>query len=168
MHDPYRLLIVDDDESIRTALSVLLEEEGYVVDTAGDGREAMEKSNANFYNMAIVDWRLPDIEGTALLGKFRNTTPKMIMIMLTGFPSMRNAIDSVNAKADAYLQKPMDAETLIDTVSKLLKQQEEDRTYSETKVAEFIETRARELTGKIAVQNPRKQQGAGSDHVSSF
>ena len=53
---------------------MLLEEEGYKVDTAQNGKEAIDKSYANFYNLAIVDWRLPDIEGTVLLGKLRETT----------------------------------------------------------------------------------------------
>ena len=141
MDSKERILVIDDDENIRLLLSILLEEEGYLVDTAQNGQEAVDKSYANLYNMAIVDWRLPDIEGTALLGKLRETTPRMVKIMLTGFPSMQNAIDSVNARADAFIQKPADAATLTRKVSELLKMQKEEIQYSEAKVANFIETR---------------------------
>jgi two-component system response regulator PilR (NtrC family) len=145
MNGKDRILIVDDDESIRLVLSILLEEEGYVVDTAQNGEEAIAKSYVNLYNVAIVDWRLPDIEGTVLLGRLRETTPRMIKIMLTGFPSMKNAVDAVNARADAFFQKPADSADLINKISELLKLQREDKRYSEGKVAEYIRTRAAEL-----------------------
>jgi DNA-binding response OmpR family regulator len=141
----YRILIIDDDDSIRETLGITLEEEGYVVDTAKDGKEAIAKSNVNFYNLAIVDWRLPDIEGAKLLGNLRETTPKMAKIMLTGYPSMQNAIDSVNAQADAFFVKPAGIEPLLEKIKELLKKQEQARKYSEEKMVEYIETRAKEL-----------------------
>lgn len=102
MGEQKRILLVDDDDIILETLQLILEEEGYVVDTAGTGKEAIGRSSGNFYNMAIVDWRLPDIDGTALLGNLKETVPRMMKIMLTGYPSMQNAIDSVNARADAF------------------------------------------------------------------
>jgi DNA-binding NtrC family response regulator len=147
-----RILIVDDDEGIRSSLSLVLEGEGYVVDTAQNGSEAIAKSFTNFYNLAIVDWRLPDIEGTILLGRLRETTPKMIKIMLTGYPSMQNAIDAVNQRADAFLQKPVSADQLTAKISDLLQKQSEEKRYSELKVAEFIETRASEVMQKAPVK----------------
>lgn len=139
------ILLVDDDNTIRETLKILLEESGYLVDIAVTGEEAVSKSNINFYNLAIVDWRLPDIEGTKLLGQFKQTIPKMIKIMLTGYPSMKNAIDSVNAQADAFLQKPADAEQLLEKIEELLEQQEEEKKIDQQKVAVFIQTRANEL-----------------------
>ena len=146
MSDPYRILVIDDDDTIRSSLSILLEEEGYVVDAAEDAKEAIAKSNANFFNLAIVDWRLPDIEGTKLLGKLKETTPKMAKIMLTGYASMKNAIDSVNAHADAFILKPVDPKILLKKMKELLKQQEQAKKFSEDKVANFIETRVKELS----------------------
>lgn len=140
-----RILIIDDDRIICKTLSMLLKEEGYIVDTAENGKEAIAKSNANFYNLAIIDWRLPDTEGTKLLTDLKETTPKMVKIMLTGFPSMQNAMDSVNAHADAFIVKPVDSEFLLKKIKELLKQQEQAKKFSEAKVANFIETRIREL-----------------------
>ncbi len=145
MGEPSRILIIDDDETIRETLSMLLKEEGYIVDTAENGKEAIAKSNTNFYNLAIVDWRLPDTEGTKLLAELKETTPKMVKILLTGFPSMQNAIDSVNAHADAFILKPVDSEILLKKINELLKQQEQAKKFSEDKVANFIETRSREI-----------------------
>ncbi|MCW4025608.1 MAG: response regulator [Candidatus Bathyarchaeota archaeon] len=145
MGDQKRILIVDDDETIRETLSLLLEEEGYIVDKAETGQSAIAKSNSNFYNLAIIDWRLPDIEGTKLLASLKETVPPMVKIMLTGFPSMQNAIDSVNEGADAFVLKPVEGEVLLNKVKELLKQQDESRKFSEQKVASFIETRGKEL-----------------------
>lgn len=145
MSEPGRILIVDDDESIRKVLTTILEEEGYTIDTAENGKEAIEKSKTNFYNLALIDIRLPDIEGIKLLTLMYKTVPKMIKIIITGYPTMQNAIEAVNRDADAYLLKPLNMENLLNTIKELLKKQQEEKKYSEEKVAEFIESRAREL-----------------------
>ena len=151
-----RILLVDDDCDIIETLKIVLEDNGYAVDTASTGKDAIAKSNANFYNLAIVDWRLPDMEGTALLKLFKETTPKMMKIMLTGFPSIRNAIDAVNAQADAFLEKPIGPEKLFAKISDLLSQQENVTNFDEQKVAEFIHTKASELiaANKVKKNNP--------------
>jgi len=145
-----RILVVDDDEGIRIAIAAILEEKRYVVDTAANGKEAVKKCNANFYNVVLIDYLLPDMEGTELLTELRETTPKMVKIMVTGYPTLQNAVASVNKKADAFLIKPVNIETLLRTVHELLRKQEEDEKYSEEKVAEFIETRFRKLARKIS------------------
>jgi DNA-binding response OmpR family regulator len=143
-----RILLVDDDETILETLKMVLEEIGYIVDIAKTGEHAINQSNINSYNLAIVDWRLPDIEGTKLLPKFRETTPKMMKIMLTGFPSMQNAVDSVNAQADAFFQKPVDPQKLFTKIEELLNQQKKLKDYDERKVADFIQSRCTELMSK--------------------
>jgi len=141
------IIVVDDDESIRKTLSTVLEEKGYIVDTAENGKEAIEKSNTKFYNLALIDVRLPDMEGTQLLTAMMKTTPKMVKIMLTGFPAMQNAIDAVNKGADGYITKPANIDDLLDTIKKHLEKQQETKKYSEERVTEFIETRVKELEG---------------------
>ena len=106
MKERARILVVDDDESVRSTFKVILEEHGYVVDTAENGREAIEKSHKNFYNAAFIDIRLPDMEGTQLLTEMKETTPKMVKIIVTGYPALQNAIEAVNKGADAYVLKP--------------------------------------------------------------
>ncbi|MBS7659467.1 response regulator, partial [Candidatus Bathyarchaeota archaeon] len=107
--------------------------------------EAIEKTNEKFYNILLIDIRLPDMEGIDLLLKIRNTTPKMRKIIVTGYPTLNNAIEAVNRGADAYIVKPFDVERVLATIKEQLKKQEEERRYSEEKVAEFIKTRIEEL-----------------------
>jgi two-component system nitrogen regulation response regulator NtrX len=145
MGDPTRILVVDDDEGIRNSLATILKDEGYTVDVAKNGSEAIEKSRAAFYNVALIDIRLPDMEGTEILTRMRDTVPKIRKIILTGYPSLQNAIEAVNRNADAYILKPVEVEKLLDTVREQLKLQEMEKKYSEKKVAEFIETRVKEL-----------------------
>jgi len=139
-----RILVIDDDRVIRQTIAVTLEDEGYSVDTAENGREAIEKANANYYNLAIVDWRLPDFEGTKLLNRLKETTPKMAKIMLTGYPSMNNAIEAVNERADAFLTKPVAIDKLLAKMKELLELQEEENKYGQAKVAEFIQARTKQ------------------------
>jgi len=145
MAESARILVVDDDESIRKVLATILEEKGYVVDTAQSGKEAIEKSNIKFYNLALIDIRLPDMEGTKLLTAMKETTPKMVKIIITGYPSLQNAIEAVNKGADAYILKPFKVDSVLDVIREHLRKQQEARKYSEEKVTEFIETRAKEL-----------------------
>ncbi len=145
MNKSIRILVVDDDDSIRTVLKVILEDEGYIVDLAKNGKEAIEKSNIIFYNMALIDFKLPDMDGTDLLGAMKETTPKMIKIIITGYPTLQNAVNAVNEHADGYIIKPLNMENLLKTIKKHLKKYYRAKKYSVEKVAEFIETRAKEL-----------------------
>jgi DNA-binding NtrC family response regulator len=145
MGEPTRILVVDDNESIRKTMATILEDQGYIVDTAENGKEAIEKSNAKFYNLALIDIRLPDMEGTKLLTAMKDTTPKMVKIIVTGYPALQNAIEAVNKGADGYVLKPVNIDNLLRTIKEHLKKQQEARKYSEQKVTEFIETRAREI-----------------------
>jgi len=145
MGERARILVVDDDESVRKVLATILEEEGYAVDTAKNGKEAIKKSKVKFYNLALIDIRLTDMEGTKLLTKVKDTTPKMRKIIITGYPSLQNAIEAVNRGADAYVLKPFDIDKVLETIKDQLKKQEEEKRYTQKKVGEFIETRVKEL-----------------------
>ena len=141
-----KILIVDDDENIRNTMKAILEDEGYTVDLAASGSEAVKKTQIAAYNIALLDIRLPDMEGVELLKLMKDPTPRTRKIMVTGYPSMQNAITALNKNADAYLIKPVNVEKLLTTVKEQLQLQEEERQFSEQKVAEFIETRVKELS----------------------
>jgi two-component system response regulator AtoC len=140
-----RILIIDDDENIRKVLETILADEGYDVESAETAKSAIEKSEKAFYNLALIDVRLPDMEGIELLSKLRGTKPKMRKIIVTGYPTLQNAVAAVNKGADAYVMKPFDVEKILQTIKEQLKKQEEDKSYSEEKVVEFIETRIKAL-----------------------
>jgi len=69
----------------------------------------------------------------------------MRKIVITGYPTLQNAVAAVNKGADAYVMKPFDVEKILQTIRDQLKKQKEEKSYSEEKVAEFIETRIKEL-----------------------
>ena len=139
------ILVIDDDEVVLNSIAEALRLEGYKVDTAETGKEAIRKGNLRFYNLVLIDIRLPDMEGTKLLKAMKETTPKMVKIIVTGYPSLQNATEALNKGADGYVIKPVDIPKLLTTVKEHLQKQEEAGRYSEKKFAEFIETRAREI-----------------------
>jgi YesN/AraC family two-component response regulator len=144
MSERKRILVIDDEEVTLESFKKILEQEGHIVDTAKDGNEAIEKSNTNFYNLALVDIRLPDMEGIALLTAMRDTVPKMVKIIVTGYPSVENAIEAVNKGVDGYIIKPVtNVDTFLKTIRGHLKKQEDAEKYAEERVEEFIETRIR-------------------------
>ena len=145
MDQTARILIIDDDENIRKVLQTILEDEGYQVDTAETAKKGIEKSNESYYNLALIDVRLPDMEGIELLSRLRDTKPKMRKIIVTGYPTLQNAVAAVNRNADAYIMKPFDVEKILKTIEIQLKKQNEEKAFSEEKIAEFIETRVREI-----------------------
>jgi len=139
-----RILVIDDDESIRSVLASILEEE-YVVDTAQNGADAIKKTKAILYNLALIDIRLPDMEGTELLTRMKETTPKMRKIIMTGYPSLGNAISAVNKGADAYLMKPFDIEKVLKVIKEQLVKWQQEKRYSQDRVTDFIEARVMEI-----------------------
>ena len=141
-----KILVVDDDENIRNSMKTILEDEGYLVDLAATGSEAIQKTKEKAYNIALLDIRLPDMEGVELLKLMKDTVPHTRKIMVTGYPSMQNAVAALNKNADAYLTKPVNVEKLLNMVKEQLQLQEDERRFSEQKVADFIETRVKELS----------------------
>ena len=145
MGEPARILIVDDDESIREVLTSILTDEGYIVDAVDTGEKAIKATHEKFYNLALIDIRLPDMEGTKLLTKLKDTIPKMRKIIITGYPTLQNTIEAVNFGADAYITKPINMEKALKIIREQLQSQAEEKKYSEQKIVEFIETRVKEL-----------------------
>jgi DNA-binding NtrC family response regulator len=145
MSNKTRILIIDDDENITKAEAEILEDQGYSVDIAGTGTEAIKKTRKNHYNLMLVDIKLPDMEGIDILNKIRDTTPKIRKIIVTGYPTLQNAIAAVNRSADAYIIKPFDVEKMLVTIKEQIEKQKQERNITEERVAEFIETRINEI-----------------------
>ena len=138
------ILIVDDDRGILKSFKELLEPEGYRVDTAETAPEAVEKCKAHAYNLAIIDIKLRDVEGTDLLAKVHEILPRARKIMITGYPSLENAADSVNFQADAYIIKPVNPETFLRVVAENMDKQLEAEKMTEEKVISWVESRFEE------------------------
>ena len=155
MEKSARILIIDDDENIRTVLQAILEDEGYVIETADTAKKGIEKSEQAFFNLSLIDVRLPDMEGIELLTKLHETKPKMRKIIVTGFPTMQNAVAALNKGADGFVLKPFDVEKMLVTIKEQLVKQVEEKKFSEEKIAEFIETRVKELDTEADLVNAK-------------
>lgn len=141
-----KILVVDDDESVRTVFSTELTKAGYIVEAAESGKQAIQKANAEFYNLALIDIRLPDMQGTELLVTLKQTTPKMRKIIVTGYPDVNNAIDALNRDADGYLTKPVALDTLLTKVKEQLEIQHGEEEYGQKKSEDFFVTKLRKNT----------------------
>jgi len=143
--DKVSILIVEDDENIRETLSTILQQKGYNTDTAKNGQEAIQKSQTKFFNIALLDIKLPDMEGTRLLTTLHQDTPKMMKIMVTGYPSIENSVEALNLGADAYIIKPIKPEKLLALIEEKLHEQSQTQKMTEDKVTDWIKTRARKI-----------------------
>lgn len=139
------ILIVDDDPSIRKTLAAILEEKGYDVEAVETGEEALEKSRTRFYNLALLDIRLPDMDGVKLLTEMKETKPKMVKIMLTGYPSLQNAVEALNKGANAYIIKPVDIDKMLATIKDHLNRQRKAQKMTQDQLVQFIQTRVQQL-----------------------
>lgn len=118
------ILVVDDDKSILRTFTRILQKNGYDIDTAETGKEAMEKAENRQYDLALVDIRLPDMDGTDLLAKLKKPLQNTVKIMITGFPSLETGVKALDEGADAYLVKPVKPQELLVLLEEKLKNRE--------------------------------------------
>ena len=119
------ILVVDDDKSILRTFTRILQKSGYEIDVAETGKEAMEKAENHHYDFALVDIRLPDMDGTDLLAKLKRQLQSTVKIMITGFPSLETGVKALDEGADAYLVKPVKPQELLMLLEEKLKNREE-------------------------------------------
>lgn len=110
------ILVVDDDREILSSFRHILSEHGYGVETAETGHEAIEKCKSSSHDLALVDIKLPDMDGTQLLEQLQGIDPKMRTIMVTGYASLDGALRSLILQANAYILKPVDPDELLEVV----------------------------------------------------
>jgi len=117
------ILIVDDEEEIRNLSSELLSAEGFSVDTAADGHEAIEKASAKQYDVALVDLVLPGgLNGIDIITKLREISSHTRIVAFTGFSGVNIAERTAKAGADGFMTKPFFSNRLIQTVNKWAKE----------------------------------------------
>ncbi|MCW3999701.1 MAG: response regulator [Candidatus Bathyarchaeota archaeon] len=119
------ILVVDDDKSILRTFTRILQKSGYEIVTAETGKEAIEKAENRHYDLALVDIRLPDMDGTDLLAKLKKQLQQTVKIMITGFPSLETGVKALDEGADAYLVKPVKPQELLVLLEEKLKNREE-------------------------------------------
>jgi DNA-binding NtrC family response regulator len=117
-----RLLIVDDEFSIRDSLEHWFRKDGYEVQSAGDGRAAVQALQAAAVDVVLLDVRLPDTDGLRLLEQIRRGYPATIVIMITAFAAVDTAVRALKLGAADYITKPVNPEELSHVVEQALAQ----------------------------------------------
>ena len=117
----FRVLVIEDDETLRLTMSSAFIEKNYVVDQAESGEEAIVKSMANKYNLILLDMNLPGINGLDTLKEIKEKDNSTIVIMLTAYSSVKDAVTAVKLGAYNYLEKPIKSEDLIALAERALK-----------------------------------------------
>lgn len=110
---PSKVLIVDDEKTLRDSLKIVLEEEGYETDTSGDGLEALDKIQQEDFDIVITDIKMPNLDGMELLEKASQIRPDTFFIIMTAYASVKTAIDAIRHGAYDYLIKPIEFDDLI-------------------------------------------------------
>lgn len=122
-----KLLIVDDDPEILEIIADILREGGYAVDTAPDGVEAIRYIDAEFYDLVITDLNLPEIDGMMVLKHVVDQSPDTMCIILTGYGTIKGAVEAIKTGAFDYITKPIKSGEILMVVEKALRYKQLER-----------------------------------------
>ncbi len=116
-----KIIIIDDDQSLHSVFTRILTKEGYTVENAETGKEALEKIRNQTFDAALIDVKLPDVNGLDLLPELNKTAPTMIKLVITGFeiPDGRNV--ALQLGADDFFKKPLHPDVLLKALKEKLK-----------------------------------------------
>src|SRR5437660_8547167 len=119
-----RILIVAAEPMMSDSLRQHLMEEGYAVDTAANGQEAIDLFDGGAHHLVICDLQLPDMDGLTLLRHMKDAKPATEVIVVTGYGSVQTAVEATKAGAFYFVDKPFDVEELLPLVEKALERRE--------------------------------------------
>ena len=117
--ETFRILVVDDELIVRDSLKAWLVEEGFTVDTAASGPEALESLTQNAVQLMLTDIKMPGMDGVELLAKAREIHPELVVVMMTAYATVETAVDAMKIGALDYLVKPFDPDKLIPMVLRI-------------------------------------------------
>lgn len=117
-----RILIVDDDAEFRASLLEVLKEEGYDAETSGSAKEALSHDSSADYDVILLDFMMPGLNGIDALAETRKRHPKAKIIMITAFATVDNAVSAVRRGAAEYISKPFKINDLLTTIRRVLEQ----------------------------------------------
>jgi two-component system, NtrC family, response regulator HydG len=115
-----RVLVVDDEPSARLGLEKLLRQDGFVVDVAEDGVEALAVASERSPDVVVTDLKMPNLDGLGLLGKLRELSPSLPVIVVTALGEVSSAVAAMRAGAEDFLTKPVDVDALVVSIERAL------------------------------------------------
>jgi PAS domain S-box-containing protein len=116
--NPVYIIIIEDEKGLRIGTQRILQREGYIVDTAEGGVDGIKLALENDYDIAVIDLKMPDIDGIEVLKKIKTSKPNTICYIATAYASYETAIESTKLGADGYMLKPFTSEELIQNIHK--------------------------------------------------
>lgn len=122
--DDFRILVVDDEEAMRESLAAWLLKGEYSVQKAGSGQEALKVMEELPCDLALVDIKMPGMDGHELLRRMKETHPSTMVVMITAYGSIESAVTAMKEGAEDYILKPFDPEHLMFLIDKLARQKE--------------------------------------------
>jgi len=141
------ILIVDDEKAIRKTLGEILSYEGYKMDEAGDGEEALKKFKEKAYDVVLCDIKMPKMDGIEFLERAREANPDVPIIMISGHGTIETAVEAVKKGAYDYISKPPDLNRLLITIRNAM---DKNSLVTETKVLKRKVARVQEMIGESA------------------
>lgn len=115
----HRILVVDDEQIIRESLSFILKKEGYIVEEAANGKDALVKNESHPFDIIITDIEMPEMKGVELLKQIRQRIPQALVVIITAFGSVETAVQALREGAADYILKPINFDDLLYRVKKL-------------------------------------------------
>lgn len=138
---PMRILVVDDDPDTRLLITKRLQPEGYILEVARDGKEALEKALSMPFDLMLLDIKLPEIDGLTVLSRVKESCPDISVVMMTAYGSEMVAVDALKRGADDYMIKPLEQDEPLPTVRQNLEKQRRRRDVE--RVAETLRQSAK-------------------------
>jgi DNA-binding NtrC family response regulator len=118
--DPTRALVIDDEQIVLDSVRKILTQERYEVDTALSGREGLRKAIERDYEVVLTDIRMPDIGGMRVLRDVKRAKPTLPVVIITGYATVRSAVQAMKLGAADYLEKPFTPDQLLKAVASAL------------------------------------------------
>jgi len=116
-----KALVIDDERIVLDSVSRILSEEDFKVDTAQSGLEGLKQAIERSYDIVLTDLRMPDVGGMRVLRDIKRAKPSLPVVMITGYGSVKTAVQAMKLGAAEYLQKPFSPEELTATVKSALR-----------------------------------------------
>ncbi len=118
--NPPHVLLVEDEPNMAKGLEMLMNEEGYNVDLAVTGQDALNTIGTEKFDLMVADLRLPDIDGMQVIERMKGIHPDTKVIIITGFPSVSSAVKAVKIGVSDYLRKPFTSDEFLNAVSDVI------------------------------------------------
>ncbi len=118
------VLLVDDEKSVRSTLSIILQKSGYRVEEAGNGNDAIEKIKTHCYDLVVTDLRMKPVDGMEVLRIARETNPSTEVVVMTAFGTVETGVEAMKLGAYDYIQKPFDKDELLLVIQKAMERKE--------------------------------------------